>query len=102
MKLVGLTGGIACGKSTVSSLLGKEFGIEVIDCDEIARRVVQKVGFCHLMLSMRSFALDRALFAVPFYLSLFYSSFSTNLGLFLILFPRSLSSCHCSSGTMGI
>jgi dephospho-CoA kinase len=42
MKLVGLTGGIACGKTTVSSVL-KQLGIPVIDCDEIAHDVVRKV-----------------------------------------------------------
>jgi dephospho-CoA kinase len=37
--LVGLTGGIASGKSTVSALLA-ELGAEVIDADHIARQVV--------------------------------------------------------------
>jgi len=48
MRLIGLTGGIACGKSTVSGLIETEFGIPVIDCDKIARDVVRKVcaGFC--------------------------------------------------------
>lgn len=39
MFLVGLTGGIASGKSTVATMLGK-FKNEVIDADEIAREVV--------------------------------------------------------------
>jgi dephospho-CoA kinase len=39
MLLVGLTGGIASGKSTVSALLA-ERGAEVIDADHIARQVV--------------------------------------------------------------
>ena len=39
MLLVGLTGGIASGKSTVSALLA-ERGAEVIDADHIAREVV--------------------------------------------------------------
>ncbi len=42
MKLIGLTGGISCGKSTISSLL-KQLEIPVIDCDEIAHDVVRKV-----------------------------------------------------------
>jgi dephospho-CoA kinase len=37
--LVGLTGGIAAGKSTVSAMLA-ERGAEIIDADHIARRVV--------------------------------------------------------------
>ncbi|ORZ17041.1 dephospho-CoA kinase [Absidia repens] len=40
MKLVGLTGGIASGKSTVSRLL-QEQQIPIIDADKIARQVVE-------------------------------------------------------------
>lgn len=40
MFLIGLTGGIASGKSTVSSYL-KSFGAELIDADQIAREVVE-------------------------------------------------------------
>ena len=40
MKLVGLTGGIASGKSTVASIL-RRLGAAVIDADELAREVVQ-------------------------------------------------------------
>ena len=40
MRIVGLTGGIASGKSTVSRSLSK-CGITVIDCDLIARQVVE-------------------------------------------------------------
>lgn len=39
MKWLGLTGGIASGKSTVSALL-KGLGIPVVDADQIAREVV--------------------------------------------------------------
>jgi dephospho-CoA kinase len=39
--IIGLTGGIASGKSTVSNML-KELSIPVIDADQIAREVVQK------------------------------------------------------------
>lgn len=42
MKLVGLTGGIASGKSSVSLFL-RQLGVPVIDCDEIAHDVVRKV-----------------------------------------------------------
>ncbi|KAG8045430.1 hypothetical protein GUJ93_ZPchr0008g13889 [Zizania palustris] len=41
MRLVGLTGGIASGKSTVSNLF-KASGIPVVDADVVARNVVQK------------------------------------------------------------
>ena len=40
MKLVGLTGGIASGKSTVAAILGR-LGAVVVDADELAREVVQ-------------------------------------------------------------
>lgn len=42
MFLVGLTGGIASGKSTVSSIFAKEYGIPIIDADAISRKVVEK------------------------------------------------------------
>ncbi len=41
MKIIGLTGGIATGKSQVSSILS-ELGAMVIDADIVAREVVQK------------------------------------------------------------
>lgn len=40
MKVIGLTGGIASGKTTVASIL-KEFGAEIIDADKVAREVVE-------------------------------------------------------------
>ena len=40
MKVIGLTGGIATGKSTVASLLS-ELGARIIDADELAREVVK-------------------------------------------------------------
>ncbi|WP_148132946.1 dephospho-CoA kinase [Candidatus Formimonas warabiya] len=39
MKIIGLTGGIASGKSTVSSVL-KELGALIIDADKVAREIV--------------------------------------------------------------
>lgn len=38
MKVIGLTGGIACGKSTVAAILRK-LGVKLIDADEIAHRI---------------------------------------------------------------
>lgn len=38
--VVGLTGGIACGKSTIAGFL-REDGVPVVDADEIARAVVE-------------------------------------------------------------
>lgn len=39
LKIIGLTGGIASGKSTVTAYL-RELGVKVIDADQIAREVV--------------------------------------------------------------
>ncbi|KAG7193380.1 uncharacterized protein KQ657_000798 [Scheffersomyces spartinae] len=41
MLIVGLTGGISTGKSTVSARLRDNFGVPVVDADQIAREVVQ-------------------------------------------------------------
>ena len=41
MYVIGLTGGIASGKSTVSAMLA-EFGARIIDTDEIARHIVRR------------------------------------------------------------
>ena len=39
--IVGLTGGIASGKSTVSNLFRK-YGIEIVDADKVAKEVSEK------------------------------------------------------------
>ncbi len=41
VRVIGLTGGIASGKTTISNIL-KELGATIIDADEIARKVVEK------------------------------------------------------------
>jgi dephospho-CoA kinase len=38
MYLIGLTGGIASGKSTVTKIFSEEYGIPVIDADLISRQ----------------------------------------------------------------
>jgi dephospho-CoA kinase len=43
MKVIGLTGGIGCGKSTVAQIL-KEFGAVVYDLDKIGHDVIQQGG----------------------------------------------------------
>ena len=40
MNIIGLTGGIASGKSSVSLLLSAEHGIPIIDLDIIARQAL--------------------------------------------------------------
>ncbi len=44
-RVVGITGGSGCGKSYISSLL-KDRGIPVIDCDKVARSVMQEGKPC--------------------------------------------------------
>ncbi|KGY11685.1 dephospho-CoA kinase [Vibrio tubiashii] len=39
--VIGVTGGIASGKTTVANLFHQEFGIEIIDADVVARQVVE-------------------------------------------------------------
>lgn len=39
--VIGLTGGIASGKTTVATIL-QELGAEVLDADEVAKKIVQK------------------------------------------------------------
>jgi dephospho-CoA kinase len=41
MLIVGLTGGIATGKSTASKLLATHHDIQIVDADIIARKVVE-------------------------------------------------------------
>jgi dephospho-CoA kinase len=43
MKIIGLTGGIGCGKSTVAQLL-KDLGATVYDLDKIGHDIIQKNG----------------------------------------------------------
>ena len=42
MKLIVLTGGIACGKTTCSQYLKQHYGIPIVDSDEITHNVQQK------------------------------------------------------------
>ncbi|MGD8232370.1 dephospho-CoA kinase [Vibrio sp. TRT 1302] len=39
--VIGLTGGIASGKTTVANIFHQEFGIEIVDADIVARQVVE-------------------------------------------------------------
>jgi len=41
IQIVGVTGSIGSGKSTVTKVLNEEFKLPLIDCDRIARRVVE-------------------------------------------------------------
>lgn len=46
MLIIGLTGGISSGKSSVSRILAQK-GVRVIDCDEIAKEIVQPGRWGH-------------------------------------------------------
>lgn len=41
LQIIGITGGIGCGKSTVSNSLNQDFKLTIIDCDVLARRIVE-------------------------------------------------------------
>lgn len=56
MKIIGLTGGIGSGKSTVSEIL-KNMGYVVIDADDISREVC-KTGTPLLRLLVKEFGID--------------------------------------------
>ena len=43
MKIIGLTGGIACGKSTIASLL-KSMGASIVDADAINAQLTAPGG----------------------------------------------------------
>lgn len=44
MRLIGITGGIATGKSTVSHLLQEHYKVPVVYVDKLARLVVEPEG----------------------------------------------------------
>lgn len=56
MLVVGLTGGIGCGKSLVSDLFHQKFDIPIIDADIIAREVSETPHVNHLL--YKSFGKD--------------------------------------------
>ena len=41
MKTIGLTGGIATGKSTVAEMLREQYNVALIDADQVAREIVE-------------------------------------------------------------
>ena len=43
MRIIGVTGGIGAGKSTVSKMFS-QLGADIVDADEIARAVTKKEG----------------------------------------------------------
>jgi len=59
MRVVGLTGGIGSGKSTVAAVMA-EAGATVIDADDVARQVVEPGGPARAAVLERFGTLDRA------------------------------------------
>lgn len=51
MKVIGITGGVGCGKSTVLALLKSHFNATVIMADEVARELMQpgKAGYTQVV-----------------------------------------------------
>ncbi len=45
--ILGITGGVGCGKSTVLDYLASEYGAFLIECDEVARDLQQPGGACY-------------------------------------------------------
>lgn len=89
MRIIGLTGGMATGKSTVSAML-RELGAAVIDADEIAREVVVPSSPAYLDIQQRfpdvigpDGRLDRAKLA-----GVIFSSASERAALNAIIHPR--------------
>ncbi len=45
--ILGITGGVGCGKSTVLDYLASEYGAFLIECDDVARDLQQPGGVCY-------------------------------------------------------
>jgi len=50
MFVIGLSGGIGCGKSAVSKYLWDDHGVFVIDCDKISKEIYEPGRACHTQL----------------------------------------------------
>lgn len=59
MKVIGLTGGIGCGKSRVATML-RDQGVAIIDADDIAREVRQRDDGARAAIQARFGTLDPA------------------------------------------
>lgn len=59
MKVIGLTGNIGCGKSTVAAMLG-ELGVVVVDADAVARQVRSNDDLARHLIEERFGTLDAA------------------------------------------
>lgn len=58
MKIIGLTGGIACGKSGVSKILSESYGFPIIDADLIAHDTILPGAYFSNVISLLSLSLS--------------------------------------------
>lgn len=47
MRIIGLTGGIGCGKSTVAAIMKESFGCHVVIADQVGRELMEKGRPCY-------------------------------------------------------
>ena len=47
MKIIGITGGIGCGKSRVCAYMREKYGAEIIMADDIGHEVIMPGTKCH-------------------------------------------------------
>lgn len=64
MKVIGLTGGIGSGKTTVSDLFS-ELGIDVVDADVVSRQLTAADGGAQCWKSLNSSDLRQLLLTAP-------------------------------------
>lgn len=57
MKVIGLTGNMGCGKSTVAAMLGRQ-GVALIDADRVTREIRQNDGEARAIIEGRFGTLD--------------------------------------------
>ena len=48
--VLGITGGVGCGKSTVLAVFKERYGALCLSCDDIAREMQQKGGCCYALM----------------------------------------------------
>lgn len=76
MKLVGLTGNIGCGKSTVVSMLTEYPSIKVFSCDNAAREIIQRPELAERLLHVLGVeAFEEGKLVLPLMVKVIFSDF---------------------------